>query len=334
VGSWPRRRGRSRIGVSRIGAVAGSGDGGGSAQLGRREGRWARSGYRRVEHPTAAPSQQAPTVAAHPDGPDQQIGRAFDAPGNRAPNRPIRILYLAARRSTSFATTVTVCAWRRCSSSRTTMWSATRAAISDRPRHTVQATGTALDALRRGRRRAPDLIVLDLGCRTWTAPTRCGCCGALDAPVIIATARDDEAEIVRLLRAGADDYMVKPFSSAHLGARVATVLRRSGGPARPSRGDRGRRAAGATRASGRPTSTATPAADPQGIRPARLPRGPPRPGGVRRELLEEVWRTALDRRRPDDRRASVLAAPEAGRERAEPGSCTPCGGGSGSWSPD
>jgi DNA-binding response OmpR family regulator len=47
-------------------------------------------------------------------------------------------------------------------------------------------------------------------------------------PVIVATACDDEAEIVRLLNAGADDYLVKPFSCEHLAARIAAVLRRNG----------------------------------------------------------------------------------------------------------
>ena len=47
-------------------------------------------------------------------------------------------------------------------------------------------------------------------------------------PVIVATARDDEAEIVRLFDAGADDYVVKPFSTDHLEARIRAVLRRSG----------------------------------------------------------------------------------------------------------
>ena len=95
--------------------------------------------------------------------------------------------------------------------------------------HTVQATGTALDALRRVAADSPDLIVLDLGLPDLDGADALRMLrGVSDAPVIIATARDDEAEIVRLLRAGADDYMVKPFSSAHLGARVATVLRRSG----------------------------------------------------------------------------------------------------------
>src|SRR3712207_7360698 len=52
--------------------------------------------------------------------------------------------------------------------------------------------------------------------------------GITDVPVIIATARDDEQTVVRLLRAGADDYMVKPFTGAHLDARITTVLRRVG----------------------------------------------------------------------------------------------------------
>jgi DNA-binding response OmpR family regulator len=50
----------------------------------------------------------------------------------------------------------------------------------------------------------------------------------VDVPVVVATARDDEAEIVRLLDAGADDYVVKPYSAEHLEARVRAVLRRSG----------------------------------------------------------------------------------------------------------
>src|SRR5258705_11602986 len=95
--------------------------------------------------------------------------------------------------------------------------------------HAVQATGTALEALRRVATDAPDLIVLDLGLPDLDGADALRMLrGVSDTPVIIATARDDEAEIVRLLRAGADDYMVKPFSTAHLGARVATVLRRSG----------------------------------------------------------------------------------------------------------
>jgi DNA-binding response OmpR family regulator len=47
-----------------------------------------------------------------------------------------------------------------------------------------------------------------------------------DVPLIVATARDDEQEMVRLLDAGADDYIVKPFSAEQVDARVRALLRR------------------------------------------------------------------------------------------------------------
>jgi DNA-binding response OmpR family regulator len=50
-------------------------------------------------------------------------------------------------------------------------------------------------------------------------------------PVIIMTARGDEADRIRGLRLGADDYVVKPFSVKELSARIEAVLRRS--PERP-----------------------------------------------------------------------------------------------------
>jgi DNA-binding response OmpR family regulator len=53
-------------------------------------------------------------------------------------------------------------------------------------------------------------------------------------PVIILTARGREADRVRGLRLGADDYVVKPFSVRELLARVDAVLRRSGGQDRPT----------------------------------------------------------------------------------------------------
>jgi DNA-binding response OmpR family regulator len=95
--------------------------------------------------------------------------------------------------------------------------------------HAVHATSTALDALRRVAAGAPDLIVLDLGLPDLDGADALRMLrGITDIPIIIATARDDESEIVRLLRAGADDYMVKPFSGPHLDARVSSVLRRTG----------------------------------------------------------------------------------------------------------
>lgn len=49
-----------------------------------------------------------------------------------------------------------------------------------------------------------------------------------DVPVILLTAKDQEADRVLGFRLGADDYVVKPFSTAELMARIAALLRRSG----------------------------------------------------------------------------------------------------------
>jgi DNA-binding response OmpR family regulator len=51
--------------------------------------------------------------------------------------------------------------------------------------------------------------------------------GVSAVPVIVATARDDEVEMVRVLDRGADDYVVKPYSAEQIEARVRAVLRRS-----------------------------------------------------------------------------------------------------------
>ena len=51
--------------------------------------------------------------------------------------------------------------------------------------------------------------------------------GLGDTPIIVTTARDEEREIVRLLDAGADDYVVKPFTAAQIEARIRAVLRRA-----------------------------------------------------------------------------------------------------------
>jgi DNA-binding response OmpR family regulator len=77
--------------------------------------------------------------------------------------------------------------------------------------------------------RRPDLVVLDLGLPDLDGVTMLRMLrGASRVPVIVATARDDEAEIVAVLDAGADDYLVKPFSAAQLDARIRAVLRRTG----------------------------------------------------------------------------------------------------------
>ncbi|WP_326690161.1 MULTISPECIES: response regulator transcription factor [unclassified Streptomyces] len=94
--------------------------------------------------------------------------------------------------------------------------------------HTVRSVGTALEALREVAQVGFDVVILDLGLPDLDGAEALKMLrGITDVPVIIATARDDETEIVRLLNAGADDYLVKPFSVAHLSARMAAVLRRT-----------------------------------------------------------------------------------------------------------
>jgi DNA-binding response OmpR family regulator len=74
----------------------------------------------------------------------------------------------------------------------------------------------------------PDVIVLDLGLPDLDGASVLEIARVLkSAPVIVATARDDDREAVRLLNAGADDYLVKPFSVAQMDARINAVLRRA-----------------------------------------------------------------------------------------------------------
>ncbi|MFD3450919.1 response regulator transcription factor [Streptomyces sp. NPDC058691] len=94
--------------------------------------------------------------------------------------------------------------------------------------HSVRSVGTALEALREVAQVGFDVVILDLGLPDLDGAEALKMLrGITDVPVIIATARDDESEIVRLLNAGADDYLIKPFSVEHLSARMAAVLRRS-----------------------------------------------------------------------------------------------------------
>ncbi|MER8158205.1 response regulator transcription factor [Streptomyces sp. NPDC094472] len=104
--------------------------------------------------------------------------------------------------------------------------------------HTVRSVGTALEALREVAQIGFDVVILDLGLPDLDGAEALKMLrGITDVPVIVATARDDEGEIVRLLNDGADDYLVKPFSVAHLSARMTAVLRRvrGGGPGEPGR---------------------------------------------------------------------------------------------------
>ena len=75
----------------------------------------------------------------------------------------------------------------------------------------------------------PDVVLLDLGLPDLDGREVLRMLRAISqVPIIVVTSRRDEAEIVRALNAGADDYVVKPFGAAQLDARIRAVLRRLG----------------------------------------------------------------------------------------------------------
>jgi DNA-binding response OmpR family regulator len=78
----------------------------------------------------------------------------------------------------------------------------------------------------------PDLALLDVGMSGMDGIALCGRIREMsDIPIIFLTALGAEADRVRGLQAGADDYIVKPFSKDELLARVAAALRRAAMPA-------------------------------------------------------------------------------------------------------
>ncbi len=95
--------------------------------------------------------------------------------------------------------------------------------------HDVVSAGAALAGLEAVVQRRPDLVLLDLGLPDLDGTELLKMIRAVSTvPVIVITARRDDAEVVRTLDSGADDYLVKPFTTAQLGARVRAVLRRRG----------------------------------------------------------------------------------------------------------
>ena len=95
--------------------------------------------------------------------------------------------------------------------------------------HTVSAIAAGIPALTAAIEQRPDVLLLDLGLPDIDGADVLSMLRAVShIPVIIATARDDEADMVRLLDLGADDYVIKPFTAAQLDARIRAVLRRIG----------------------------------------------------------------------------------------------------------
>jgi DNA-binding response OmpR family regulator len=100
--------------------------------------------------------------------------------------------------------------------------------------HAVRENATGLTGLRQIVDDPPDVVVLDLGLPDIDGYELVKMIRAVSqVPVIAATARDDEEEIVRTLDAGADDYVVKPFSASQIDARIRAVLRRGGSAGSP-----------------------------------------------------------------------------------------------------
>jgi two-component system KDP operon response regulator KdpE len=96
--------------------------------------------------------------------------------------------------------------------------------------YAVSVAGTGREAIERIERDRPDLVILDLGlpdidgvdvCRRIRSHT--------ETPIVILSARGGEADKVRALDDGADDYVTKPFGPEELLARVRAALRRSVG---------------------------------------------------------------------------------------------------------
>ncbi|MDX3690136.1 response regulator transcription factor [Streptomyces europaeiscabiei] len=85
------------------------------------------------------------------------------------------------------------------------------------------------------RHRQADLLLLDLGLPDLDGLEVLRKLRAVSTvPVVILTARGDERSVVRGLRLGADDYLVKPVRLAELLARIDAVTRRAAAPATPA----------------------------------------------------------------------------------------------------
>ena len=93
--------------------------------------------------------------------------------------------------------------------------------------HAVDSAPNAMTGLQAAISGEPDVVILDLGLPDLDGVELLRMLRAVSTtPVIVATARDDDEQVVRALDCGADDYMIKPFSADTLDARIRAVLRR------------------------------------------------------------------------------------------------------------
>jgi two-component system KDP operon response regulator KdpE len=94
----------------------------------------------------------------------------------------------------------------------------------------VDVAGSVAEALAAWDAERADCILLDLGLPDqdgFTVITRVR--RESTVPILVLSARSEEAAKVRALELGADDYVTKPFGLAELRARIAALLRRAGG---------------------------------------------------------------------------------------------------------
>jgi DNA-binding response OmpR family regulator len=95
--------------------------------------------------------------------------------------------------------------------------------------HDIETVITAMDGVQRAVSGDFDVVVLDLGLPDVDGTEALRMIRSVSqVPVVVATARDEESDIIAVLDAGADDYVVKPYSADHLAARVRAVMRRTG----------------------------------------------------------------------------------------------------------
>jgi len=104
--------------------------------------------------------------------------------------------------------------------------------------HDVHEAASASASISAWEAARPDVIILDLG-----LPDRDGLTvirhvrREATTPILVLSAREREADKVRALDAGADDYVTKPFGMVELRARVDALIRRSAGPAAEPTGE-------------------------------------------------------------------------------------------------
>jgi DNA-binding response OmpR family regulator len=97
----------------------------------------------------------------------------------------------------------------------------------------VTSAPNGLEGLRIAVEGQPDVVLLDLGLPDIDGHSVLPMLRAVrQVPVIVVSARDDDPSMVRALDAGADDYVVKPYTTEQLEARIRAVLRRAA-PDRP-----------------------------------------------------------------------------------------------------